>query len=66
MVGRVVLQYELCLTAAIFRNKEEIVPSCNDAVQFTGYILNCISLADSSGRKGRVRSTYLEGSFLHG
>ena len=61
MIGWVVLQYEPCLTAAIFRSKEEIVPSCNDAVQFLGYILNCISLADSSGRERQVRSTYLVG-----
>ena len=57
----VVLQYELCLTATIFRGKEEILPSCNDAVQFLGYILNCISL--ETRRKGRVRSTYQQDHF---
>ena len=53
-MGWVVLQYELCFTA-IFGGKEQIVPSCNDAVQFCGYIYDCISLTESSRRRGRVR-----------
>ena len=64
LMGWVVLQYELCLTAVIFQGKKKIVPSCNDAVQFLVYILECIPLAE--GKEVLDQHNYLAESFLHG
>ena len=54
---RDVLQNKQCSTTANIWGQKEVFPCCNDAIQFLGYILKCIALAENKEGKGGGKTT---------
>ena len=52
-----VFEYDLYFLATGVWAVEEIVPCCNDTVQFLGYILKCITLS-SEKKRGKKRADH--------